>query len=194
LTFIDRGHLELVESLIKEVYEQDVSFSSIYPLLGQLKAIRGSFDEAIRYYDHALQTAEVGSKFHIYVWVLKLNALLASGRREELDRQAEALFELDPETIDTVGLFISKSEDRLRPQHAAFLDMIGPAAALALVKYLYNTAARHFLALEHRERVYSGFASQVEQRFGVRFVPPDRPPARQSDGQLGIARVTATSA
>lgn len=174
LFFINRGHMELVESLMKDVYEQDVSFSTIYPLLGMLKAARGHFVEAIRYYDHALRTAEAGSQFYVYVSVLKLNALLASGRRQELDREAAALFELDPETINTVGMFIGKPEDPFRPHHAAYLDSLGSAGALALVKYLYHNAACHFVSPVHRERVYSGFAAQVERRYGVRFVPPDR--------------------
>uniref|UniRef100_A0A7C1NYB9 Winged helix family transcriptional regulator n=1 Tax=Agrobacterium albertimagni TaxID=147266 RepID=A0A7C1NYB9_9HYPH len=183
LFFIDRGHMELVESLVSEVYEQEISFSSVYPLLGQLKAARGHFDEAIRYFDHALHVAETGSKFELYVSVLRLKALLAAGRRQELDRDAQALFELYPETIDTVGLFIGKPDDPFRPQHAAYLDSLGTRGVLAVVSYLYHSSARHFISPEHRERIYGGFAAQVEKRYGVIFVPPDRHAASPSEAE-----------
>jgi DNA-binding winged helix-turn-helix (wHTH) protein len=174
LFFIDRGYLELAESLLRDVFHDDVGFSSVYSLLGQLRAARGMFDEAIRYYDHAFRTAEPGSKYYIYVAVLRLNALLASGQREALDRDAEKLFQLSPETIDSVGLFIGKPDDPFRPHHELYLDSLGSEMSLAMVKYLYNNAARHFVSATHRVRVYAGFASQVERKFRVRFVPPER--------------------
>lgn len=174
LFYIDRGHLELVESLMAEVYDQEIGFSSVYPLLGELRAARGEFDEAIRYYDHALRLAEKDSRYRVYVTVLKLTSLLAAGRREELEREAAALHALEPQTIHTVGLFLGRPEDPLRPEHAVYLDRLGAERALALVGYFYHTAARHFHAPLHRERIYIGFATQVERRFGVRFVPPSR--------------------
>lgn len=174
LFYIDRGHIELVENLMQEVFDQEVSFSSIYPLLGKLKGARGHFDEAIRYYDHALLTAEPGSQFHIYVMVLKLKTLLAADRRQQVDREAAALFELSPKTLDTVGIFLCQPDEPIRPHHAAYLDSLGSAGALAMVKYLYHNAACHFMSPIHRERVYAGFAGQIEKRYGVRFVPPVR--------------------
>lgn len=174
LFFIDRGHLELAESLMRDIFQDDVGFSSVYPLLGELRAARGMFDEAVRYYDHALRAAEPGSKYFIYVAVLRLNALLASDQREALDREAEKLFTLSPETINTVGLFIGKPDDPFRPNHELYLDSLGPETSLAMVSYLYNNAARHFVCPIHRKRVYHGFATQIERKFGVCFMPPER--------------------
>jgi tetratricopeptide (TPR) repeat protein len=174
LFFIDRGHLELSETLLRDILQEDIGFSSVYPLLGHLRAARGLFDEALRYYDHALRTAEPGSAYHIYVAVLRLNALMAAGRREEMERDAAKLYQLHPDTINTVGMFTGKPDDPLLPPHEAYLDTLGPEKALAMVKYLYNNSARHYVSPTHRKRVYIGFASQIERKFGVKFAAPER--------------------
>lgn len=174
LFFVDRRHLDLSESLVREILESpDLELSVVYPLLGQLRALRGEFTDALRYFDHALRTAELGSQYHIYIAVLRLSMFLASGQREQLEREAEALYRLSPETLYTVGIFFGGPDDPLRPEHDAVLTARGPQGALEMLKYLYNTSARQFASPVHRERVYAGFASQVERKFGVRFVPPE---------------------
>ncbi|MDH4441319.1 MAG: helix-turn-helix domain-containing protein [Rhizobium sp.] len=175
LFFVDRRHLDLSESLLREILESpDLELSVVYPLLGQMRALRGEFDDALRYFDHALLTAEAGSQYHIYISVLRLSMFLASGQREQLEREAEALYRLSPQTLYTVGIFLGGPDDPLRPEHDAVLTARGPDGALDMLKYLYNTSARQFVSPVHRERVYAGFAAQVERKFGLRFVPPER--------------------
>jgi hypothetical protein len=174
LFFVDRRHLDLSESLVREILESpNLELSVIYPLLGQLRALRGEFTDALRYFDHALRTAEIGSQYHIYIAVLRLSMFLAWGQREQLEREAEALYRLSPETLYTVGIFLGGPDDPLRPEHDAVLTARGPHGALEMLKYLYHTSARQFASRVHRERIYSGFASQVERKFGVQFVPPE---------------------
>jgi DNA-binding winged helix-turn-helix (wHTH) protein/tetratricopeptide (TPR) repeat protein len=175
LFFVDRRHLDLSERLVREILESpDLELSVVYPLLGQMRALRGEFSDALRYFDHALRTAEVGSQYHIYIAVLRLSMLLASGQREDLEREAEALYRLSPQTLYTVGIFLGRPDDPLRPEHDAVLTARGPEGAVDMLTYLYNTSARQFVSPVHRERIYAGFAAQVERKFGIRFVPPDR--------------------
>ena len=175
LFFVDRRHLDLSESLVRELLESpDLELSVVYPLLGQMRALRGEFTDALRYFDHALRTAEVGSQYHIYIAVLRLSMLLASGDREQLEREAEALYRLSPQTLYTVGIFLGATEDPLRPEHDAVLTAGGPERALDMLKYLYYTSARQFVSPVHRKRIYAGIASQIERKFGIQFVAPER--------------------
>lgn len=73
-----------------------------------------------------------------------------------------------------MGIATAAEEATLGVKHDAVLTARGPEGALEMLKYLYNTSARQFASPVHRERVYAGFASQVERKFGVRFIPPER--------------------
>lgn len=173
LNFVDRRHLELAESLLESSFQENLGVASIYPVLGQLRAARGLFDEALRWYDHALKTADRGSEFHVYVLVLKAEALMAADRRSELHDVTCEMMAVRPEAMPIMGLLMIGPQDDLAPEQKAFLTQIGPGGGALLADYLHKTSARHYVSVLHRERVMAGLCTHLERLFGASFMPPD---------------------
>lgn len=170
LNFVDRRHLELAENLLESAFHENMGVASIYPVLGQVRAARGLFDEALRWFDHALKTADRGSEFHVYVLVLKAETLMAAGRRSALNDVMKELAAVRPEAMLVIGLLVIGADDELAPEQKAFLSHIGPNGAAMLVDYLHKTSARHYLSALHREGVMIGLCTQLERFFGTSFM------------------------
>lgn len=171
LFFIDRGYLDLAESLADRVFAESTAFAAAFSILGQLRAARGHFAEAMKLYDRGIEIAEDGSEFHVYLIVLKLTAALAAADRMQVEAVFGRLVEVKPQTLGTLGLCVAMPDEPLMPQHHAFLEAIGGDGARKFLHYFYMMSARHFVSIEDRGNVVRGMASHVAARYGAESIP-----------------------
>lgn len=100
LCFIDRGYLKLAATLTEEAFEASTAFAAAFTMKALTLACQGEIDRAVDLYDRAIELAETGSQFHIYLLILKGSALLAADRRGEVAQMVAELSALDPASRD----------------------------------------------------------------------------------------------
>lgn len=171
LFFIDRGHFDLASRLADEAFEKSTAFAAAFATLGQMRMAEGAFLDAHLLYDKALELAEAGSEFFVYLKVLKCTASLAAGDRATVDALAAELFAINPIIRMQLGLFLASPDKDLPADLGAVLASVDASRASSLLSFLYNTSARHFRAPEHRANVMRGLLTHVSRRFGEAAVP-----------------------
>ena len=172
LMFIDRGHLELAESLANDAFARSTAFAAAFATLGQIRMFRGSIDEAVSLFDKGIELSERDSEFHLYLMILKCTALLAADDRVALDRVCTELYAMRPLVRIQIGFYVAPPHlEWLSPDLEQVLDNFGEVQARRSVEYLYNLSARHFQERKHRRNVMLGVATHMARRFGTGVVP-----------------------
>jgi len=171
LHYIARGHDDLVDHLLERAFDRCTAFAASFGIIGQVRATRGLFDEAIRSYDHGIAICEPASEFHLYLLFLKAAALLASNRREELPGVIRSLQIIKPESIRSLAPFILPPDKPLDEMQERFLDGAGPEGCRKFVDYLYKTSARQFRSPRHQANVMRGIATHAMRKFGPEVAP-----------------------
>lgn len=175
LYFIDRGHLDLAEDVAERAAARTADFAAALPIMGQLRYARGRFDEAARFFDRGIETAEPGSEMHLHMRVLKCISVLASGDRASLDAAvADAARESQrcpPEIAMTIGWMIAAPDRKLPPAASQALAGIGPTGAGNAIEYVYFTSARHLTSEHARANVMRGLIAHVTRLYGEQAVP-----------------------
>lgn len=170
--FIDRGHLALAEKLTEQAFLASTAFAAAFSMKGQIEASKGRIDAALALHDKAIELAEPGSQFHIYLMVLKATALLAGNRRGELDALTAELYERDPRSRFGLGLFFLSPRTRTLPPHFdQMLKAAGPETARHLLTHFHQCSARHFLSKAHQRNVMRGFMTHLVRSLGPGAVP-----------------------
>lgn len=185
LFYIHRGHIGLAEALAAEAFAQTTAFAAAFTILGQIKAARGHIAEAVRLYDRGIELSEPNSEFHVYILVLKLIALMASGDLDAVEKAEGELQSVKPGTRLELGLFSARPDRALPDDLAQVLEMLPEAHARALITYLYNTSARHFIAAEHRDNVLRAFVTHLGSRFDGGMVDDQLAKAKAGDATSG---------
>ncbi len=181
LFYIHRGHLELAEALAAEAFSQSTAFAAAFPIMGQIKASRGHFLEAVSLYDRGIELSEPGSDFHVYILVLKCTALLASGDLDAWELAEHALHVARPAARLGFGILSVRSDRPLPDDFARVLEMLDERRARILVSFLYNNSARLFVHQEHRDNVMRSFVAHVARRFGAALVEDELAKAKAAD-------------
>ncbi len=173
LFFIDRGHLDMAEQLADEAFADSTAFGAAYATRGQMLMCRGAIAEAVALYDKGIELAEFGSDFHIYLLVLKCTALMAGNDRPGVARTSEELYLARPNSRWMAPFFISPYDDDLPEPVAAALSAYSPERCQQVLRHLYQTSARHFLAVGHRANVMRGLATGLRRLVGPQAIPDD---------------------
>lgn len=174
LFFINRGHEDTASQLTDRAFAAGAAFSAVFAMRGQLAAAQGRFDAALSYYDKAIELSERESQFHIYLLILKAIALLAAGRRQELDQQLAAITVISPASISALAPCFVSPRARALPEHidAAFARM-GPQTGGHMLFHIDRIAARRFRSATHRRNVLAGFAHHLVRHHGPGALPPN---------------------
>ena len=174
LRFIDRGHLDLAESLTDEAFRNSTAFAAVFSMKAQIAASRGDIDAAAMLYDRAREMAEPGSQFHIYLLILKSVAMMADDRRGAVDQLAVELHDFDPNANIGYGLFMaSPNAGSLNAPQEETLAAISPEVARNLTSYLFRISARPFQRRTHQRNVMKGLTTHLVRHHGAGAIAPD---------------------
>ncbi|MDH4992383.1 winged helix-turn-helix domain-containing protein [Aquamicrobium lusatiense] len=174
LRFIDRGYLQLAQRLTDEAFQTSTAFATAFAMKGQVAASLGEIDRALELYERAIELAEPGSQFHIYLLVLKATSLLAADRRGDVEQVTTELYALDPSIRIKLGLFfVSPNARLLPPAIQSVMAALSPERARAALLQLYRVSARQFQHGRHRKNVLAGAAVHLVRQHGPDVLPPD---------------------
>lgn len=172
LHFLDRGYYELARNLAEEAYGASVSAAGSLSAIGQLRAFAGETEAALRCIDQALNLVTRGSKAHLYILTLKMQALravadfdgLRDAKRELYSVSAASMFFYEP---------MFANPDKLSVRAKAVMMMLSRERAAALLKMNNYVSARLFRAPEHRANSILTPLALVVRRFGKAAVPEE---------------------
>lgn len=174
LRFIDRGFLDLAAKLTDEAFTQSSAFAASFSMKAQIAASRGEIEEAGALYDKAIELAEPGSQFHIYLVILKAVAMVAGNKRSAVEQLAVQLYDLVPEGQDKWGLFlVSAKAKNLAPTQEQALAAMPPAFGQHLTGYLYRISARQFTRPAHQRNILKGIVTHLLRIHGPDAIAPE---------------------
>jgi hypothetical protein len=174
LYFIDRGHRPLAIEIVESAFNSSTAFATSFAVLGQIRMLEGDIEAALSLIDHGLELCRDGSKFELYLLVLKCEALLASGQRKALDGILETFYAKGPGTRAALSIFFtSAAPEEVGPEVHSLLENIDEQRAKAMLVYSNYVCARLFRFSEHRENILRGPLTLLVQRFGPGVVPDD---------------------
>ncbi|PWT89064.1 MAG: hypothetical protein C5B56_07755 [Proteobacteria bacterium] len=174
LYFLDRGHRPLAIKMVEHAYHSTTAFATSFAILGQIRMCEGDFNAALSLYDQGLELCQDNSEFHVYLLVLKCQALLASDRRKALTETLEVLYATRVGAREGLSIFfVPANIDAIDPAAQAMLERLDQAHARAVLVYADYICARLFRLVEHRENVLRGPLTLFIDRFGPGVVPED---------------------
>lgn len=174
LRFIDRGFLDLSARLTEEAFAQSTGFAASFSMKAQIAASRGEIDDAAALYDKAIELAERGSQFHIYLLVLRAVIMMAGDRRGPLDHLAVQIYDLVPRAQNRWGLFFASPKAKNLPaiQEQALAAM-SPGLGQHLTAYLYRISARQFARPIHQRNILKGIVTHLLRTHGPDAIAPE---------------------
>ncbi|TWG90256.1 Response regulators consisting of a CheY-like receiver domain and a winged-helix DNA-binding domain [Mesorhizobium sp. J18] len=174
LRFIDRGYLELAERLTEEAFLNSTAFAAAFSMKAQIAASKGEIDEAAILYDKAIELAEPGSQFHIYLLILKAAAMMAGDKRGTVDHLAAELHNFVPGGQAVFGLFLvsPKAKTLVPPLEHALAAML-PELGQHLTTYLFRVSARQFRRRIHQRNILSGLVVHLQRHHGEEAIAPE---------------------
>ena len=174
LYFLDRGHRPLAIKMVEEAHGSTAAFATSFAILGQIRMFEGDFEAALSLYDQGLELCQHNTEFHIYLLVLKCQALLASDQRKGLAKTLEVLYATRVGAREGLSIFfIPPNMDAIPPEVDTLLEGLDQAHARAVLVYANYICARLFRFAEHRENVLRGPLTLFIDRFGPGVVPDD---------------------
>ncbi len=173
LRFIDRGFLDLAARLTDEAFSQSTAFAASFSMKAQIAASRGAIEDAEALYDKAIELAEPGSQFHIYLIILKTVAMMAGDKRGVVEHLAVELYDLVPRAQTSFGLFfISPRASQLHAPIEQALAAMPVAQAQRFSDYLFRISARQFQRPSHQRNVLKGLATHLMRHHGKEAIGP----------------------
>ncbi|WP_274423230.1 winged helix-turn-helix domain-containing protein [Chelativorans sp. YIM 93263] len=173
LRFIDRGFLDLAARLTDEAFGQSTAFAASFSMKAQIAASRGEIDNATALYDKAIELAEPGSQFHIYLLILKIVAMMAGDKRGMVEHLAVELYDFVPRAQTSFGLFFisPKAKQLAAPMEQALASM-PVAQARQFSDYLFRISARQFQRRAHQRNVLKGLTTHIMRHHGNEAIAP----------------------
>ena len=174
LYFLDRGHRALALDLVERAFQATTALATSFAILGQIRMFQGRFAEALSLYDQGIELSEDSSEFHIYLLVMKCQALTAAGDRESLDRVTAELYAKKVGARETLSIFFTSPEPgQAAPEARMMAAAISEEQARGLLAYANYIGARLFDHVEHRENLLRTPATILVEHFGDGVIPDE---------------------
>lgn len=173
LRFVDRGFIDLAARLTDEAFGQSTAFAASFSMKAQISASRGEIEDAAVLYDKAIELAETGSQFHIYLLILKAVAMMAGGRRGAVEHLAIQIYNLVPQGQNRWGLFFTSPKAKSLPaiqEHA--LAAMSSGFGQHLTAYLYRISVRQFIRPIHQRNILKGLTTHLIRHHGSEAIAP----------------------
>lgn len=174
LYFIDRGHRPLAIKIAEEAFGSTTAFATSFAILGQIRMLEGDIEAALPLYDQGIELCQDRSEFHIYLLVLRCQALLASDRRRALIEALEVLYAKKQGAREGLSIFFaSRHLSEITPEQQVLLDRLDQDGARAMLIFYDYLCARLFRLVDHRENILRGILMLFMHRFGQGVIPDD---------------------
>lgn len=155
----DRRHGELAESLAHRAFERTTAFAAAFGTLGQIRAARGAFDEAIGLFRKGLALSRGRGDFEVYLLVWTCYAAIGAGDRDAFLAARAELFALKPAVRAHIGLVLfgmdAECED---PGIGARIAAADPARLRGQIEITYAMMLRR---MGEPDRVRNGLRRAV---------------------------------
>ncbi len=172
LFFLDRGFRDLAVDIAEEAHRSNTAIASTLAIVGQLRGFMGQTEPALQCLNQAAILSEYGSEFHVYVLILKCQALMAAGDAEGLNTARKELYSARPAVMIVFEfLFTDHRKPSLRARAAVM--MLTRAKARAILYKFDYVSTRLFQIKAHQENSIRTPLKLLMKRFG-RDVVPDR--------------------
>jgi hypothetical protein len=174
LYFVDRGHRPLAIRIAEDAFRSTTAFATSFAILGQIRMLQGDIESALSLYEQGLELCQDRSEFHIYILVLKCQALLASNQRAALADALDVLYAKKAGTREGLSIFFTPPDaNEIAPEVQFLLDKLDGAGARAMLDFVNYLCARLFRFAEHRENILRGPLTLFVNRFGPDVIPDD---------------------
>ena len=170
LLFVNNEHTALAESLVDQALRYGSAFATAAALRGEIAAIEGDIDAACQLYDEALELAEPGTEFFIYLMLLKAGALRAGNRLDALQALAGRLRITAPLAHARLGLLLAPELNEGHMNRTVAGAALTSAVATHMLQLLYNVFGRRFKKLEHRRNIMNAPIAAFSAAFGDEVV------------------------
>lgn len=172
LYFVDPEQRDVARRLAEAAFERTSAFAAGYATLGQIRMWDGHFDDAVRFYDRALEMAEPGSHFRSYLLVLRCKARIAEGGPAAGCDAATVLYTEDHHARHVLCLFYEPAAAiDLGAERQRLLDRLDAASARAALLVTHYLTARFFPRREQQRNSLITPAGWLVPRFGARIIP-----------------------
>lgn len=172
LFFLDRGFRDLAVDIAEDAHRSNTVIASTLAIVGQMRGFMGQMEPALQCLNQAAVLSNYGSDFHIYVLVLKCQALMAAGDAEGLNTARKELYSARPAVMVVFEfLFTDHRKPSLRARTAVML--LTRAKARALLRKFDYLSTRLFQIKAHQENSIRTPLELLIRRFG-RDIVPDR--------------------
>lgn len=172
LFFLGAAYRPLAIEMAERAHREGTAIAASYGTIGQMRACLGDIDAGIEAYDIALGMTEPGSQYDLYLLVLKAQAQLAGGLRDELARTLATAYGRRPEMAAFMEIFCAE-EDAPSPTALIVMESTPVEMATAMLRFLYHSCTRGFAQPEHRLNTMRGAAKLCIDKFGPSVMPPE---------------------
>jgi DNA-binding winged helix-turn-helix (wHTH) protein len=172
LFFLGPAYRPLAIELAERSHREGTSIAASYGTVGQMRACLGDIDAGIEAYDIALGMTEPGSQYDLFLLVLKAQAQLAAGLRDELSVTLATLYSRRPDIAFFMEVFCSPPG---QPSPTAQMALSGTPQpmATAMLRYVYHSCTNSFLQPDHRLNTIVAGLKLYAGHFGPSVVPPE---------------------
>lgn len=171
LHYLGGRHADTAFALARRGFAGTTAFATAFATLAQCHSHAGEFAAAHELYDRAIDLAEPGSEFHVYLLVLKCLACLGSGDLAALAHWRAVLFIAKPATRQETGLIFHSPDPELPADLAAVLPLLGDTTLSQLLYLLQRNARSLFRHPEHQANLLRGPVTQIARHVGTHVVP-----------------------
>ncbi|MCC5974002.1 MAG: winged helix-turn-helix transcriptional regulator [Rubellimicrobium sp.] len=172
LFFLGPAFRPLALDLAEASHAEGTALAASYGTIGQLRACMGDIEAGVADYDIALGMTEPGSQYDLFLLVLKAQAQLAAGLRDDLPQTLATLYERQPELAPFMEVFCSPV-GAPSPVARMALGATPIELATAMLRYLYHSCTDHFVQPGHRLNTIEAGARLYVGRFGAAVMPPE---------------------
>lgn len=182
LYFVNPSHRVFALELAESALGRTTAFASAFATVGQLRMWEGHIDEAVALYDQGLALAVEASHFDLFLRIIKCTALLAANQQRAAAEVATGLFQVEPRTRYTVGLFFEANDEiDLTPDIEALLTATDVRGARGILRLRHYLDARLYRHAAHRQNVMRRPVELLTARFGAACIPEEIKPDLPAD-------------
>jgi len=174
LYFTNKAHRQLALELVDRALSTSTTLGTTFAIAGQLYAWEARIEEALAYYNQALEFAPEPTDFRLYVQTLQCFALVAIGDDPEASKIATEMYQSRPTSRLQLCLCFAPTEAiDLAPMLGHLLDSMNASSAGGHLRYLHYILARHFSHKAHRQNIMRRPLKLLVDRFGEACIPDE---------------------